>query len=376
MSYLSDEEKRSAKENLEKAFNDIKWQHSPSFGFDRAELSFQGISSLSGEIDKYKREINELKKYIESKDKDTNEYLHHYCPAFYKSMENSITKSWEKDSEQIKNAENRIKQAIVDIDSYADSKNSNIAKDFKSENNSSSLSRPWGTAIRQKLANAVGLEKKVDSLWTLGLNSLANADHVNLGDHFTDLLQKDHAIKIIVAEIEEKITSDIKRNSYKAPFLTAQTLSKSNFSGRTRSVGWGGERHPDGMFKQLKTTILNPFKSFSEYSATWEVGLNELTWSIRNTSVQYCGVYHAVYNAYGFAFIWEFEFAIEDTLDLRPRSGKNIDFGGKTSGEKAYNTVTSILGTAYHDIIGNTDKLKVRASWKHHGNGENITHSW
>ncbi len=70
------------------------------------------------------------------------------------------------------------------------------------------------------------------------------------------------------------------------------------------------------------------------------------------------------------------EFAINDVLDLRPRSGKKIDFGGKTIGEKAYNTATSILGTAYHDIAGNTDKLKVHARWKDHGDGENKIHPW
>lgn len=48
---------------------------------------------------------------------------------------------------------------------------------------------------------------------------------------------------------------------------------------------------------------------------------------------------------------------LEDTYDLRPRNGKKIDFQG------AYNIVTSILGTAYHDLCGNTDKMRIRAYW-------------
>lgn len=238
------------------------------------------------------------------------------------------------------------------------------------------MGHPWGTAIRQRLAIALGLKQEVNNLWTLGLNSLANSDHVDLGEHFIELLRKDSGMEKVTAEIENKIINDIKRVSYKVPYLEAQKLDNSNVSGRTSSIGLGGERHPDSMFKQLKTTILNPLKSISKYSATWEVGLNELTWSIRNVSIQYNGAYCAVYNVIGFAFIWEMELAIEDIFDLRPRSGKKIDFGGRNSGEKAYNTVTSILGTAYHDIIGNTDNLRVRAHWMSRGNGENKIHSW
>lgn len=65
--------------------------------------------------------------------------------------------------------------------------------------------------------------------------------------------------------------------------------------------------------------------------------------------------YHAVYNVIGFAYLWEIQFNIEDTFDLRPRNGSKLNFSG------AYDIVTSILGTVYHDLFGNTDNLKVRA---------------
>ena len=56
-------------------------------------------------------------------------------------------------------------------------------------------------------------------------------------------------------------------------------------------------------------------------------------------------------------------------LDLRPHSRGKLNF------DNAYNIVTSILGTAYHDLLGNTDKLKVRAYWNEMGADDTI-HEW
>ena len=63
------------------------------------------------------------------------------------------------------------------------------------------------------------------------------------------------------------------------------------------------------------------------------------------------------------------QFSIEDTLDLRPHSGGKLNF------DNPYNMVTSILGTVYHDLLGNTDKLKVRAYWNEMGTDDTI-HEW
>lgn len=90
--------------------------------------------------------------------------------------------------------------------------------------------------------------------------------------------------------------------------------------------------------------------------------------------MQYKGNYHAVYNVYGFAFIWEMEFSIEDILDLRPRSGLKIDFA--SGRDQAYNVINSVLGTIYHDILGNTDDLRVRVWWNGFGTGSNQLNKW
>ena len=71
----------------------------------------------------------------------------------------------------------------------------------------------------------------------------------------------------------------------------------------------------------------------------------------------------------GFAFVWEMNFSIEDTLDLRPHSKDKINF------KDPYNIVTSILGTVYHDLLGNTDDLKVHAHWSEIGTDDEI-HEW
>ena len=63
------------------------------------------------------------------------------------------------------------------------------------------------------------------------------------------------------------------------------------------------------------------------------------------------------------------QFSIDDKLDLRPHSRDKLNFKG------AYNIVTSILGTVYHDLLGNTDKMRVRAFWNEMGTDDAI-HEW
>lgn len=234
------------------------------------------------------------------------------------------------------------------------------------------LGRPWGTEIRQRIATAMGLRNEVNSLLDLGLNSIANAKSVYLGDDFIELIKADPEMKNIIAALEAEIMRDIKSRAYKVPYLEAQKIDGSRING-SKSVQLGGRRSAGDMFEQLDFTLHHPTQSYAKYPETWNVAMNALTWTIRSGSVRFTGTYHAVYNIYGFAFLWEMEFSIEDVFDLRPSSGQKIDFSGD-SRNPAYDILTSILGTLYHDILGNTDNLKIRAAW--HDSGISNIQQW
>ena len=267
-----------------------------------------------------------------------------------------------KQIEEENNAKERIRKALRNIDDYVKSRSRELANSWAdglklhfSDISTYGVGRPWGTEIRQRLATAFGLKKEVNSLWELGLNSLANSQHVYLGEHFIGLIKQDPAMEKIREHITRKVISDIRSRAYHVPYLTIQS-----FEGRISGMKpeeFGGKRSSDDMIQQLKFTLRHPISSFSKYADTWNAAINELTWTIRHATVKYNGIYHVIYNYYGFMFIWEVECSLEDTYDLRPRNGKKIDFQG------AYNIVTSILGTAYHDLCGNTDKMRIRAYW-------------
>ena len=115
------------------------------------------------------------------------------------------------------------------------------------------VGRPWGTEIRQRLATAFGLKKEVNSLWELGLNSLANSQHVYLGEHFIGLIKQDPAMEKIREHITRKVTSDIRSRAYHVPYLTIQS-----FEGRISGMKpeeFGGKRSSDDMIQQLKFTL-------------------------------------------------------------------------------------------------------------------------
>lgn len=382
---LSYAEEQEARRNLEQAFRDLKWNHT-FLASGRAELEYRGGSSSAARLlEKYRAEVDGLIRVIELEERACRDYLQRYCPEFYAAAANSRTVSWRKEDEvleQEKAAEKRIEEALEKIDDDAERMDREVSQDFfaglqESISNFSLLEqgRAWNAELRKRLASAAELKTEVNSLVELGLHSITNSKHVNLGDHFIRLLKDDPAMEEIISVMEEKIISEIKRSAYKVPYLSAQKLDR-HFSGHAGSYGWGGKRHSDPMFTQLAESIFHPIDSASKYADTWKVALNQLTWSLRNASVVYTGNYHAVYNVCGFAFLWEMEFSIEDVLDLRPRSGGNINFGGKTPGEEAYNFVTSFFGTIYHDILGNTDELLVRAKWTACSEGNGGIYSW
>ena len=63
-------------------------------------------------------------------------------------------------------------------------------------------------------------------------------------------------------------------------------------------------------------------------------------------------------------------FSITDTLDLRPHSDRKLSFNDE------YNIVTSILGSVYLDLLGNTDNLKVHAAWDESSGDNDKIHRW
>lgn len=381
MNQLSKETERQAKENLEKAFQDILRRHFTISSSCNMELNYGGCHSIRGLIDRNLKELDDLIFYINREERACDDYLRKYCPNFYKETSSTRVSAWLNDrnaqrKKEEKKARERIKQAVKNIDEYAGKKSrallNSLAGGLKrriTDFPKYGIGRPWGTEIRQRLAVATGLKTEVNNLWELGLNSVANSKRVYLGKHFVDLIKKDPAMKKVREAVDEKVIEDIRRRVFRVPFLMAQKIDSRKISG-SKGVKLGGKRNDDDMMRQLSFTLQNPVDSFSKYSETWNVGFNTLTWTIRTGTVCFNGCYHAVYNVYGFAYLWEMEFSIDDTLDLRPHSAKKIDFDG------AYNIVTSILGPVYHDILGNTDKMKVYVYWKEMGYGEEKIHKW
>ena len=278
-------------------------------------------------------------------------------------------------SKEEKDAKSRIEEALRGIDDYVISQSRELAESFmdglkrRYDNfTAHGFGRPWGTGFRQRLAIAIGLKEEVNSLWTLGLNSVANSQHVTLGEHFVELIKKDDAMNEVKKLVDEKIVADIKSKAHRAPLLKAAHLTDS-ISG-SKTVAFGGQRNNADMLNQLKFTLQHPIESLTKYSATWNVAMQELTWAIRHGTVVFNGIYHAVYNISGFIYFWEMQFSIEDTFDLRPHYGGKLNFG------TPYDIVTSILGSAYHDLLGNTDQMRVRAYWNELNQDSEEIHKW
>ncbi|MBQ7695498.1 MAG: hypothetical protein IJT50_10285 [Lentisphaeria bacterium] len=321
--------------------------------------------------------LDDLIAKINAEERACDTYLALYCPKFYKETSSTRVTTWLNDAQkdEEKRAKGGIETAINNIDTYVLSRSQALANSFFDglkrridDFSTYGLGRPWGTEFRRRLATAFKLRKEVDNLWELGLNSIANSQRVTLGKHFVDLIINDPAMEDVRKKVNTEVIADIKSQARRIPLLEAE-----KFDGRIRGeIGkaFGGERNGDSMLQQLQFTLRHPIDSFSKYSDTWNVGINELTWALRHGTVRYEGIYHALYNASGFVYLWEMEFSIEDILDLRPRSGGKLNF------DNPYNVITSILGSVYHDLLGNTDSLKVRAHWNEMGDSGREIISW
>jgi hypothetical protein len=394
MDHISHQEKNQAEKELQDAFEKLQGKRGYLRTTNEAKLEYRGMPSAKSKYSSLIRDIDSLLRYAEDKNFECDKYVIQSCPAFYDAIKNSPAQWSEQAQLEAEKVLERIQIAVKNIDDYALRRSKEIADSWMEElkklptqierfsqqpavegqryfNKIShdGLGRPWGTEIRQRIAIAAGIKQDVNNIWEVGLNSIANSASINLGPRFIELIIKDPAMEKFITDIEAQIIKDIKFRAIKAPYISPQNLD-NRLSGKTRTYGLGGERNRANMFEQLRFTVLNPKQSLKKYADTWNVGFNELTWTIRNCSIHFTGVYNAVYNAYGFAFTWEMELSIEDSYDLRPRSGGKLNF------DTPYNAVTSILGTVYHDWLGNTDKMKIRAKWNASGNGDNKIHRW
>lgn len=321
-------------------------------------------------------------KEIEEEEKNCDRYLTLHCRDFIEALEKSQTSKWDdRNLPQGEEAQKQIRQSLQKIKDRSTWKSREISADFKSglERRISDfpkygLGRPWGTEFRRYAATALGISTEVNDLFDLGLNSITNSKSVYLGEHFINLIKNDPAIVSLNDDIRYRICNEIKRNAIKVPSINVISMGNMRIND-SKPIQLGGNRAPDDMIQQLKFTLVHPQQSLKKYADTWNVALNELTWAIRGATVRFIGVYHAVYNLYGFAYVRELEFSIDDKLDLRPRSGRKIDFN-KADKNYAYNAVCSVLGSLYHDLFGNTDSMRVRVKWTDFGPADNQIYKW
>lgn len=371
-----------AKSNLEKAVAELKRKHSFFGRNDFCELYFPGVRSPDSKINSFLRESKDILKDIEDEEKSCDRYLNLHCRDFVEALEKSPTKKWDDHGlPQGDDAQKQIRRSLQIIRDRASRKSSEIAADFKAGlerriNNfpKYGVGRPWGTEFRRCAAVALGISTEVNDLYSLGLNSITNAKSVNLGVHFINLIKKDPEMFAINKEIDSRICDEIKRNAIKIPSIDVHFMNGVRIKG-CKGVKLGGKVSEEDMIEQLKFTLVHPIQSLHKYADTWNVAAQELTWAIRSGTINYVGIYHAVYNLYGFSYIREIEFSIDDKYDLRPHSNKKIDFN-KNDKDYAYNAVTSVLGSIYHDILGNTDTMRVRVKWTDFGPDDIRIYRW
>lgn len=369
MDKITEDDRRTAKYELEKAFRQLRQQHS-LYPYVNGSIYWGGLHGIKNTIDDTSSQMRDFILFAEREEKDCDSYLRKHCPAFYEAVKTSRTSDWDDCScppKEKERARERINKATENIGEYAKKRGREFAESLEGglkrrlDNLMQyGLGRPWGNEIRRHIAVAFDLQKEVNNLWELGLNSVANSKSVYLGETYIKQIKNDPGMSPVISTLEMQIKKDILSKVHDT--LEVTKIEGVNITG-SKSVELGGKRSPANMMEQLKFTLKHPINSQAKYADTWNVAMNELTWILRHCSVYFTGVYHALYNIAGFGFIWEMEFSIEDILDLRPHSKNKIDFGGGNESQKAYNIVTSILGTTYHDILGNTDKLKVRAKW-------------
>ena len=165
----------------------------------------------------------------------------------------------------------------------------------------------------------------------VGLHSMLQSESILLCGDSLYKVKNDNAILRGQQEVIKEIKN---KGNYK--------LEKDEGSGSFGSQ-LGGQRAKGEMWKQA----LEIWKWNSDYSATWDMDFNELTWTVRSVDIEY--KYKVDVNG-----IIIFNYWFSDTLDLRPSWGRRT---------VEYNAICTVLGFMYHDVLGGSDELQIKANW-------------
>jgi RHS repeat-associated protein len=149
---------------------------------------------------------------------------------------------------------------------------------------------------------------------------------------------------ILTGDALEKIKSDPAFIKFRAELLKFVYSNKDlwkkpldlEFADR---VAFGGSRDPGSMFLQL----LEP--SDKKYAETWAAAKNELTWMLRTATIDAVIQVDTKGNA-------TISYNLIDQFDLKPNDNRTM----------AYNVITGITGTIWHDILG-VSAPNVYANW-------------
>ena len=206
----------------------------------------------------------------------------------------------------------------------------------------------WGTSTRRKMClaacryfgfptNTVGSnpsDGEIISMIKNGLmvtfHSVLHSPEIYLEGSSLDKVRTDEAL--VRKQREEVFVKKIQRH----PNYEVKSYKDSGFF----DIQFGGRRAKGEMCKQA----LGFWKP--EYGDTWDMAFNELTWTVRSTRIYY----NYEVDPTGCATV---RYTFEDVLDLRPGNGRSVE----------YNAICTVLGFLYHDVLGNSDQLKVKARW-------------
>ena len=195
----------------------------------------------------------------------------------------------------------------------------------------------WGTEMRQKIYLSACKYMNVDpyvatNIFGVGLNSMFQSDYLEIQGLLLENIKQDSGM---LAQQKKVIIDKIELDPY---YRVGRIDEFGNYE-----VQFGGQRSKAEMWKQL----LEVHKWSTEHHATWDVALNELTWTVRTTKV------YVDYSA-EIDGVMTLHSNFEDTLDLRPSWNTR---------SMEYNAACVVLGFMYHDILGGSDELKTKAKW-------------
>jgi RHS repeat-associated protein len=189
----------------------------------------------------------------------------------------------------------------------------------------------WGHGPRRWLVNQSGLGNQANNLIELGMHSQLQSSQVNLTGGLLDKIKTDPAMGAFQKQIIAFIKSD--------PRFKKIGFKLSN----KKVVGFGGDRWSSKDENWGGINGNNP----AFHLETWQVAGNELTWALRNATVQYT----AIVKSDGTAIIF---YHLNDQLDL----------SGQTGRSDAYKNISNTTGFLYHNVLGGNSSLKTNADWQ------------